>query len=104
VRLRTVGARSANAAIDLQFLPDDGVRPSNRRLSCETPPVEGSRILPRPLRSPRSGAILGPMISLGSKAPEFALSDHLGRTISSADFVGKRHLLLLFYPLDFTPT
>ncbi|MBW2494665.1 MAG: hypothetical protein JRE43_07925 [Deltaproteobacteria bacterium] len=32
------------------------------------------------------------------------MSDHLGRTISSADFIGKRHLLLLFYPLDFTPT
>jgi len=44
------------------------------------------------------------MISVGSKAPEFTLPDHLGRTISSADFIGKQHLLLLFYPLDFTPT
>jgi peroxiredoxin len=44
------------------------------------------------------------MISLGSKAPEFALPDHFGRKIASADFIGKRHLLLLFYPLDFTPT
>jgi peroxiredoxin len=44
------------------------------------------------------------MISTGSKAPEFVLSDHLGRQFASADFVGKQHLLLLFYPLDFTPT
>jgi peroxiredoxin len=44
------------------------------------------------------------MISVGSKAPEFVLPDHLGRKIASADFLGKRHLLLLFYPLDFTPT
>jgi peroxiredoxin len=44
------------------------------------------------------------MISIGSKAPEFALSDHLGRKIASADFIGKQHFLLLFYPLDFTPT
>jgi len=44
------------------------------------------------------------MISAGSQAPAFSLPDHLGRTIASADFVGKRHLLLLFYPLDFTPT
>jgi len=44
------------------------------------------------------------MISIGSSAPGFALPDHLGRKIASADFVGKQHLLLLFYPLDFTPT
>jgi len=56
------------------------------------------------LRWPRAEAIIGAMISVGSKAPEFALPDHLGRTISSADFIGKQHLLLLFYPLDFTPT
>ena len=44
------------------------------------------------------------MISVGSKAPDFTLPDHLGRKLSLADFRGKRHILLLFYPLDFTPT
>jgi peroxiredoxin len=44
------------------------------------------------------------MIELGTKAPFFTLKDHLGRSLASEDLVGKRHLLLLFYPLDFTPT
>ncbi len=44
------------------------------------------------------------MIELGTTAPTFTLQDHLGRSFASADLEGKRHLLLLFYPLDFTPT
>lgn len=44
------------------------------------------------------------MIAVGDKAPTFTLPDHLGRTLDSADLLGRRHLLLLFYPLDFTPT
>lgn len=44
------------------------------------------------------------MIAVGTKAPTFSLTDHLGRTVDSATLLGRRHLLLLFYPLDFTPT
>lgn len=44
------------------------------------------------------------MISEGTQAPGFKLHDHLGRTISLSGFKGKRHVMLLFYPLDFTPT
>ena len=44
------------------------------------------------------------MIDIGTKAPDFTLNDHLGRPISLAQFAGKRHVMLLFYPLDFTPT
>ncbi len=44
------------------------------------------------------------MIAVGTKAPDFSLSDHLGRTIKLSQFRGKKHVLLLFYPLDFTPT
>ena len=44
------------------------------------------------------------MISTGDKAPDFRLPDHLGRTVSLGQFEGKRHVLLLFYPLDWTPT
>ncbi len=44
------------------------------------------------------------MIATGTKAPSFELADHLGRSLASDDLIGKRHLLLLFYPLDFTPT
>lgn len=44
------------------------------------------------------------MIAVGAKAPRFSLKDHLGRDISLAQFAGRRHTMLLFYPLDFTPT
>ncbi len=44
------------------------------------------------------------MIAVGEKAPGFSLSDHLGRTISLDQLVGRRHVMLLFYPLDWTPT
>lgn len=44
------------------------------------------------------------MINVGDRAPGFELEDHLGRKISLAQFAGKRHVMLLYYPLDFTPT
>jgi len=44
------------------------------------------------------------MISVGERAPDFELQDHLGRKVKLNDFKGKRHVLLLFYPLDWTPT
>lgn len=42
------------------------------------------------------------MIEAGSKAPDFYLPDHDGNQISLADFAGRR-LVLVFYPLDFSP-
>jgi peroxiredoxin len=44
------------------------------------------------------------MIEVGGIAPTFSLTDQLGRQVNSADLIGKSHLMLLFYPLDFTPT
>ncbi len=44
------------------------------------------------------------MIAVGTEAPGFSLPDHLGRTIALEQFKGKRNVMLLFYPLDFTPT
>ena len=44
------------------------------------------------------------MISVGERAPAIELKDHLGRTVALENFRGKRHVLLLFYPLDWTPT
>jgi peroxiredoxin Q/BCP len=42
------------------------------------------------------------MIAEGKKAPDFALEDAAGKTVSLADFAG-RHLILYFYPKDDTP-
>lgn len=44
------------------------------------------------------------MIAIGTKAPGFSLRDQFGRTVTFEQFVNKRHVMLLFYPLDFTPT
>lgn len=42
------------------------------------------------------------MLSIGTKAPEFALSNQEGREIRLADFRGQK-VLLYFYPRDNTP-
>jgi mycoredoxin-dependent peroxiredoxin len=48
--------------------------------------------------------MLAAMIHQGALAPDFALADHFGRTIRSVDLRGRKHVMLIFYPLDFTPT
>lgn len=44
------------------------------------------------------------MIAVGSQAPPFSLKDHLGRAVKLEQFIGLKHTMLVFYPLDFTPT
>lgn len=44
------------------------------------------------------------MIAEGTTAPAFQLKDQFGREISLEQFRGRRHVLLLSYPLDWTPT
>ena len=44
------------------------------------------------------------MIDVGAKAPAFKLKDHLGREVSLDQFSGKKNVMLLYYPLDWTPT
>jgi peroxiredoxin Q/BCP len=42
------------------------------------------------------------LISEGESVPKFELQDSDGKTVSSADFKGKKHIIY-FYPRDFTP-
>ena len=44
------------------------------------------------------------MIAIGTEAPGFKLADQFGREVKLSQFASKRHVMLLFYPLDFTPT
>jgi len=44
------------------------------------------------------------MIAKGTKAPDATLKDQFGRDVSLASFRGKSNVMLLFYPLDWTPT
>lgn len=44
------------------------------------------------------------IIAAGATAPQFKLDSHLGTSVSLSDFAGKQKVLLVFYPLAFTPT
>lgn len=44
------------------------------------------------------------MIATGAAAPDFELDSHTMETVSLSSFKGKKNVLLVFYPLDFTPT
>jgi len=43
-------------------------------------------------------------VEVGEKAPAFELPSTQGGKIRLADFAGKKEVVLLFYPMDFTPT
>ena len=42
-------------------------------------------------------------VAVGQPAPQFTLKDQNQREINLADFAGKRRVVLIFYPLDFSP-
>jgi peroxiredoxin len=42
-------------------------------------------------------------IAVGQSAPEFTLKDQNQNEVKLSDFAGKRKVVLMFYPLDFSP-
>lgn len=44
------------------------------------------------------------LISPGADAPDFELDSHKDEPVKLSDFKGKKNVLLVSYPLDFTPT
>jgi hypothetical protein len=45
------------------------------------------------------------MIEVGKQAPDFELASHLGCTkFTLNQFKGQKNVMLVFYPLDWTPT
>jgi peroxiredoxin len=42
-------------------------------------------------------------LEVGQEAPDFILSSTIGEKIRLSDYRGKMHVLVAFYPLDFTP-
>ena len=52
---------------------------------------------------PMEGDALNQPMPLGSRAPDFTLQDPNGRSVSLSDYRG-RPVVLVFYPLDWSPT
>jgi len=44
------------------------------------------------------------MITVGSEAPDFKLSSQFDTEFSLSEFKGEKNVMLVFYPLDWTPT
>lgn len=42
-------------------------------------------------------------VTVGFEAPDFSLPDQDGNELSLSHYKGKKHVVLLFYPLDWTP-
>ena len=42
-------------------------------------------------------------VTVGQPAPEFALKDQNQQEVKLADFKGKKNIVLMFYPLDWSP-
>jgi peroxiredoxin len=42
-------------------------------------------------------------IAVGQPAPDFILKDQNQKEVKLSDFAGKRNVVLIFYPLDFSP-
>jgi mycoredoxin-dependent peroxiredoxin len=43
-------------------------------------------------------------LAVGSAAPDFTLKDQSQKEIKLSDFSGKKNVVLVFYPLDWSPT
>jgi len=43
-------------------------------------------------------------IAVGQKAPDFTLQDQNKKDVKLSDFAGKKRVVLVFYPLDWSPT
>jgi peroxiredoxin len=44
------------------------------------------------------------IIAPGASAPDFELDSHLDRKVKLSGFQSQKNVMLVFYPLDFTPT
>ena len=78
------------AEIGMLFRPEPGRTPA--RVHPHKPPSTANR--------QRTLEVIQP----GTDAPAFGLDSHKGDKVSSSDFAGKKNYMLVFYPLDFTPT
>lgn len=42
-------------------------------------------------------------LAVGQRAPDFELKSHNDRTVRLSDYLGKKNVVLVFFPLAWTP-
>ena len=73
-----------------------------RRRLLRLPGERGPGALPQGRGRPRPASLASVIRCPGTPAPDFSLPNHAGKQVSLADFRGRK-LMLVFYPLDFSP-
>jgi peroxiredoxin len=43
------------------------------------------------------------VLQVGQLAPDFSLDSHLGDKVQLSDYIGKKNVILAFFPLAWTP-
>jgi peroxiredoxin len=74
------------------------VAPGSAIMSARSRPVERSENQSRE-RTRR----MGMAISVGAAAPDFTLKDQNQKEVKLSDFQGKKNVVIVFYPLDWSP-
>ena len=59
-------------------------------------------VIKAPSKPTSKGSEAGPNLE-GTKAPQFEMPDATGKKVSLRDLVGKKNLVIYFYPKDMTP-
>ena len=83
--------------MDREFLELCG---RNARLRCWRITIRPD--IPEPTQTYRKSPMA--IIATGTAAPGFELESHLDTKESLSAYAGKKNVMLVFYPLDFTPT
>ncbi len=65
--------------------------------------VAGKKTAPKKAPASKSAAPSAAALAVGKKAPDFSLTSTSGETISLSDYIGRKSVVLYFYPKDMTP-
>jgi peroxiredoxin len=82
--------------------PDTDIRPlreiyaERKELIAKYVPVETQAVHARAVAELKHKRLAANILPVGSKAPEFQLQDHDGKSVSSSDLLAKGHLVLCF--------
>lgn len=82
-------------------------RENDKSLRILTKAPDEARVLKPALREEEARTPREPGLRVGQRAPAFELPAVVGterRIVRLADYLGKKHLVITFHPLDWTPT